>query len=115
MILIAALGDKPSTGYGVMVDSVAATKSNYLIFVRATDPGNCIVGGLVTQPGMSSWCRLVLYRLDLSRVRPRPGAEERSSSPPNAQPSSVSGVKLIGATVSTPGCARRESMKASRA
>jgi hypothetical protein len=50
MVVIAALGDKPSTGHAVRVDSVAATKTEYLIFVQATDPGDCIVGGMETQP-----------------------------------------------------------------
>jgi len=50
MVVIAALGDQPSTGYGVIVDSVVRTKSEYLMFVRATEPGDCIVGGLETQP-----------------------------------------------------------------
>jgi hypothetical protein len=50
VVIIAALGDKLSTGYGITVDSVATTRSEYLIFVRASDPGDCIVGGLVTQP-----------------------------------------------------------------
>jgi hypothetical protein len=50
VVIIAALGDQPSTGYGITVDSVARKRSEYLIFVRTSDPGDCIVGGLVTQP-----------------------------------------------------------------
>ncbi len=50
MVLIAALGSVGSGGYDVAVDSVAATRSEYLIFVRTTDPGNCPVTGLLTRP-----------------------------------------------------------------
>lgn len=50
MLVIAALGTLASGGYDDVVDSVAATKSEYLIFVRTTDPGNCPVTGVVTHP-----------------------------------------------------------------
>jgi protease stability complex PrcB-like protein len=51
MVVIAALGILGSGGDDVVVDSAAATKSEYLIFVRITEPGeNCPVTEGVTHP-----------------------------------------------------------------
>lgn len=51
MVVVAALGTLASGGYDVVVDSVAATQSEYLVFVRTAEPGeNCAVTGGLTQP-----------------------------------------------------------------
>ena len=51
LVIIAALGSVGSTGYDIIIDSVARTTSEFLIFVRAREPGNLYeVGPVQTEP-----------------------------------------------------------------
>jgi hypothetical protein len=50
MVVIAAMGRFPSTGYDVFVDSVRRTQSDVLVYVRSVSPKGCTVGELETQP-----------------------------------------------------------------
>jgi hypothetical protein len=51
LVIIAALGAVKSTGYDILIDSVARTTSEFLIFVRVREPGNLCEGGpMQTEP-----------------------------------------------------------------
>ena len=51
MVVFAGLGSLPSGGYDITVDSSVVTDSEYLIYVRSTEPGeNCVVTGVETSP-----------------------------------------------------------------
>jgi hypothetical protein len=50
MVVVVALGERGSTGHNIVVDSIATTKSNYLVFVSATAPEGCIGGGMIVRP-----------------------------------------------------------------
>lgn len=51
MVVVAAMGSIPSTGYDVFVDSVRTTKSDLLVYVRLVSPGGgCTVGAGETRP-----------------------------------------------------------------
>lgn len=50
-VLVAALGERSSGGYGILVDSVHDTGSELQAVVRKTSPGaGCLVTGALTQP-----------------------------------------------------------------
>ena len=50
MVVIVALGTRPSTGYDITVDSTAAGSRERLLFVRVTTTGSCPAGAALTQP-----------------------------------------------------------------
>jgi hypothetical protein len=51
MVIVAALGQRTSGGYDIVVDSATATESELVVHVRATSPGaSCFVTGALTQP-----------------------------------------------------------------
>lgn len=51
MVVIAAMGALPSTGYDVTIDSVKTTRSNSLVFISSEEPGGgCAVGAAETEP-----------------------------------------------------------------
>jgi hypothetical protein len=51
MLVIAALGSRPSTGYGILVDSAFAEGEGLLVQIRTVAPGvRCGTGGALTQP-----------------------------------------------------------------
>jgi hypothetical protein len=50
-VLVAALGERSSGGFGIVVDSVYDTGSELQAVVRRTSPGaGCVVTGALTQP-----------------------------------------------------------------
>jgi hypothetical protein len=50
MVVIAAIGSFPSTGYYVFVDSVRSTLSDVLVYVRSVSPKGCAVGAAERRP-----------------------------------------------------------------
>ena len=51
MVLVAALGGKPSGGYAIRIDSVAARGDGLEVFVRQTRPASdCMVLAVITAP-----------------------------------------------------------------
>ena len=50
MVVIAGMGDVPSTGYELFIDSVTALEWGTVIYVRSTSPAGCAADGLGTQP-----------------------------------------------------------------
>ena len=50
MVVIAGMGNVPSTGYELFIDSVTTVEWGTLIYVRSTSTAGCPVGGLETQP-----------------------------------------------------------------
>jgi hypothetical protein len=50
MVIVAGMGNVPSTGYELFVDSVTSLEWGTLIFVRSTSPAGCSGGALVTAP-----------------------------------------------------------------
>ena len=51
MLIVAALGSRPSTGYGIFVDSAFAEGEGLLVQIRTVAPGaRCGTGGALTQP-----------------------------------------------------------------
>jgi hypothetical protein len=44
------MGNVPSTGYELFIDSVTTLEWGTLIYVRSTSTAGCPVGGLETQP-----------------------------------------------------------------
>ncbi len=51
MVLVAALGESPSSGYGIVIDSAHATVDQLNVSVRIVSPGTgCGVLTMVTQP-----------------------------------------------------------------
>ena len=51
MLVIAALGSRPTTGYGILVDSALAEGEGLLVQIRTIAPGErCGTGGALTQP-----------------------------------------------------------------
>ena len=51
MVVVAALGERNSGGYGILIDSAAASGGGLRVFVRTTSPGpRCFVTGALTQP-----------------------------------------------------------------
>jgi hypothetical protein len=51
MVVVAAVGGKPSGGFSVSVDSASERSGTVIVEVTMTSPGpNCIVAGLMTSP-----------------------------------------------------------------
>jgi hypothetical protein len=51
MIVVAALGSRPSTGYDIMIEGAEQDSSRIEIVVRRSEPApGCPVGAAVTQP-----------------------------------------------------------------
>lgn len=51
MLVIAALGSRPTTGHGILVDSAFADGEGLVIHIRTIAPGaRCGTGGALTQP-----------------------------------------------------------------
>lgn len=50
MVVIAGMGDVPSTGYELFIDSVTTLEWGTVIYVRSTSPAGCPADGLGTQP-----------------------------------------------------------------
>jgi protease stability complex PrcB-like protein len=51
MVILAALGSRTSGGYEITIDSVRPRRSEFLIFVRTTEPGEeCGAPATMTQP-----------------------------------------------------------------
>jgi len=51
MVLVAATGPEPSTGYSIAIVSAYASGSTMTVNVQITSPGaNCAVGYIVTSP-----------------------------------------------------------------
>jgi hypothetical protein len=50
MVVVAAMGGFPSTGYDVFVDSVRRTRSEVLVYVRSDSSVGCVAGAIETQP-----------------------------------------------------------------
>lgn len=51
MILVVALGERPSGGYSILIDSVQATVDQLTVSVRIVSPGSgCVVPTVMTQP-----------------------------------------------------------------
>jgi hypothetical protein len=65
MVVIAAIGSFPSTGYDVFVDSVRSTQSDVLVYVRSVSPGkDCAVGAAERRP-------IDIVRVPLTALPPR--------------------------------------------
>lgn len=62
MVVVAALGSRPSGGFSILVDSAAERPGALTVSIRTISPGNCIVTLAVTQP------------LDMARLPRRGGA-----------------------------------------
>lgn len=63
MVIVAALGQKPTGGYSIFIDGATETANGVTINVRSVSPGgNCGVTAALTQP------------LDIARVTRREGA-----------------------------------------
>ncbi len=51
MVLVAALGERPSSGYSILIDSAQATVDQLSVSVRVVSPGSgCAVLTVMTQP-----------------------------------------------------------------
>jgi hypothetical protein len=51
MIVLVALGSRPSAGYGIVIESAVADSGRLLITVRRLAPGShCAVGAVITHP-----------------------------------------------------------------
>jgi hypothetical protein len=51
MALVAALGEKPSGGFDIVIDSVTRHERGAIVYVTETSPGpNCMTTGALTQP-----------------------------------------------------------------
>lgn len=51
MLVVAALGERPSGGYGILVDSAAATPEGLVVLIRTISPEpSCAVTLALTQP-----------------------------------------------------------------
>ena len=50
MLVVVALGQRPTGGYDILVDSAVATPDHLDIWIRAIGPGRCFVTQALTQP-----------------------------------------------------------------
>lgn len=51
MVVVASLGERPSGGYGISVDSAKSTGSGVSVFVGTASPGShCVLTAAFTQP-----------------------------------------------------------------
>ncbi len=51
IVLVAALGERPSSGYSILIDSAQATVDQLTVSVRVVSPGRgCAVLTVMTQP-----------------------------------------------------------------
>ena len=51
MIIVAAMGTRPTGGYGIYIDSAAVVKGSFAVFVRSVRPGaTCGTTAALTQP-----------------------------------------------------------------
>ena len=50
IVVIAATGLKPSTGYEITIQGATASRDEAVVQVRSTTPGNCVVATVITSP-----------------------------------------------------------------